>query len=147
MSNIVACYCLITADNRSKKIFVASSKEDEIVFPTITINSPKFLYNELKYHIQEMFIKNAIQFLEEITISFIDIQNYHLLNLLDISSDTYNINTEEDIIILCGVVLHTTILSDNIHWIPVENKLMANQPEKLSASEHVLYYVFDQMIL
>lgn len=148
MSNIISCYCLITADKRSKKIFIASTKENDIVLPITTIGSPKFLYNELKYNIQQMFAKNTIQFLEEIIISFIDIQNHHLLNLLDASKNIYaDIDMDQDITLLCGVVLHNTILSETLYWIPVENKLMSNQPEKLNATEHVLYYVFDKMIL
>jgi hypothetical protein len=147
MRNIHTLYCLITADRSSQKIFVASSEDDSLVFPNTIIENPKFLYNEIKYNIQQMFAKNSIQFLEEIIISFLDIQNYLLLNLIESSEKYKHIDIDHDVILLCGVVLHEPILSNKLLWKPIENQLMSNEPEKINHSYNIIKYVFDQMIL
>jgi len=146
MSNIFVINCLITADRQSNKIYIASSNKDEIVFPLLKIENPKFLYNEIRYNIKNMFVQNAIKFLEEIIISFFDIQNYHVLELLEEQKNKYEIENT-NIILLCGVVLHEKILSENLYWIPIENFFISNKNTEETTPKKVVKYVFDQMIL
>lgn len=146
MSNILVINCLITADRQSNKIYIASSSKDETIFPTLKIENPKFLYNEIRYNIKNMFVQNSIKFLEEIIISFFDIQNYHVLQLLEEQKDKYETD-DTDIVLLCGVVLHGKILSENLYWLPIENFFRSNQNTEETTTKKVVKYVFDQMIL
>jgi hypothetical protein len=93
-----------------------------------------------------MFVQNAIKFLEEIIISFFDIQNYHVLELLEEQKNKYEIENT-NIILLCGVVLHEKILSENLYWIPIENFFISNKNTEETTPKKVVKYVFDQMIL
>lgn len=146
--NINVFNCLITADPPAKKIYVASSKQDIIVLPVTHIDQPKFLFNEIRYNIKHLFAKDSIKFLEEIILSFIDIQNYLLLNLIDKSED-YKFIQDSDINLLCGIILHEKVLSDKLFWIEIPGFVQNYNIPNVEDTEmtQLIRYVFDKMIL
>lgn len=147
MSNIIVFNTILTVDPIGDKILILSLEKNKIVFPTTKIENPKFLYNEIRYNIKNMFVKNMIKFLEEIRISFIDIQNYILLELLDDPSykKLYGAN-DDDIIILCGIVLYEKLMCDKTYWLSIKNFITESKPDG-DLQKDVIKYVFDHLII
>lgn len=148
MSNIKVFGCFITVDGGSQNIFACSTKKDELDLPYFHIENAKMLYHEIRYNIQHMFVENMIKFLEEIVISFIDIQNYLLLDIVEKSKDKYSDIEDNDIILLCGIVLHEKLKTDSMYWVPISNILFPKNIQTIMDDKtKVVKYVFDKMII
>lgn len=149
MRKLINLNCIITADPNSKNIYVLSTREDRVALPYFEISSPKFLYNEIRYNIKSMF-DNIIKFLEEIIISFVDIQNLLVFDLLEKHKDTYHVNLDEDVILLTGLVLHEKMMSDSLYWVPIHNVMVPTEISSLDTEDihlKVVRYVFEKIIV
>jgi hypothetical protein len=148
MSNIKVFGCFITVDGASQNIFACSTNKQELELPYFNIDNPKTLYHEIRYNIQHLFLENMIKFLEEIIISFIDIQNYLLLETIESYKDKFKDINDDDIILLCGVVLHEKLRTDSMHWIPINNILFPKNIQTIMDDKtKIVKYVFDKMLL
>lgn len=148
MSNIVVFPCIITADTSTKSVFVCSENDSSVIFPTFQISYPKMLYDEMRMNIKNMFNYNTIKFCEEIIVSFLDIQNHLLIDLLESKPETYPNIKEDDIILLCGVVLHDKVESDTIHWIHINSMFLPkNISNTINDDNKIIQYVLDRIVL
>lgn len=150
MSKIVVFNFILAPDIYADKILLASLDKENILIPTTNIENPKFLYNEIRYNIKNLFLENSIRFLEEIRISFMDIQNYLLLDMLDMeyNKEKYTNINDDDIIILSGIVLHEKLFSDKINWISINN-ILTNSNIGITTDPifNLTKYVFDKVFI
>jgi hypothetical protein len=116
--NIYTIYTILSVDEKKHKIYVLSSESDSIVFPIDQIQHVRLLQNELRYNIKHYFLNcESNGFLENISLSFLDIQNELVLELLQKENNylSKNIDINKDIIILCGFVIPKPIES-KLYW-------------------------------
>lgn len=99
---------ILTVDTETETNWVLSSDKYHIYFPFFEITCPRHLYNETRINIKNLFEKDSIKFIEEIIVSFIDIQNEFLLTYIEeLKSEIFDL--EKDIFLLCSVILANKI--------------------------------------
>jgi hypothetical protein len=115
--NIFAIYNILTIDEKKHKIYVLSADSDLIIFPINQIEHIRFLQNELIYNVKQYFEQyESNEFLESISLSFLDIQNELVLEFINQNNTTYrSVNIDKDIVILCGFILPKPI-SSKLYW-------------------------------
>lgn len=111
MNNVYVFNSIITIDHQTQKNYILSSSNTEINFPYFQIESPRYLHNEIKCKVKNFFKTNTIRFIEEIIISFLDIQNEHLIQYAEKTISP----TNDDIILLCSIILSDK-LNTNLYW-------------------------------
>jgi hypothetical protein len=104
MSKIYVFNSIITNDLKDKKSYILSASKDKIVFPYFEIQSPRYLFNEIRCNIKNLFKPDSIRFIEEIIISFTEIQNELIINYVEnLQDSTFDLNN--DIFILSSTIL------------------------------------------
>jgi len=147
MSNIVCCYAILSADNQNNKVYIASSEKNKIKLPFSKIETPKFLYNEIRLYIKNLFANDAIKFYEEIIISFMDIQNYLLMNIVTNEKELYNFDTDSDIVLLCGIILHQKLPSNQFYWVELDKPSAPDFLQTMTDHSRLVQYILDKMII
>lgn len=117
MSNIHTIYCIVAVDHDKKQNFVLSTNTEEIQFPIVQVEHPKFLYNEIRYHFANFFLKETYnpEIIRGIGFSYTDIQNELIIKYID--DKVKELDTNNDLFMLCGGVIEKTyILNNNFSW-------------------------------
>jgi hypothetical protein len=118
MNNRIHCIaCIITSDLKKQENYIVSSSPNQIIFPSFIIESPRALNNEIRYTVKNLFKPNVFKFIQEIVISFTELQNDLLISYIEsLNNPQYDINN--DIFLLCGIVLHSKLPLENskYHW-------------------------------
>lgn len=98
-------YCIITADTKKKQNYVLSTESKEIILPICEMTQTRSLHNEIRYNIKKMFDVDIIKFIEEILVSYTEIQSEPTIKYIEeLNKDnTYDLNNS--LFILCGVVM------------------------------------------
>lgn len=112
MNKVYVYNSIITTDHQSKQNYILSSSNDNIVFPRFEIESSRFLHNEIKCKIKNLFKTNTIRFIEEIIISFIDIQNELLIKYID----TSGLKSDHDDIFLLSSIILSSKIDSHLYW-------------------------------
>lgn len=105
MTKIHAVFCVLSSDDKKRNLII-SVNDEEIELPIVPIEQPKLLHNELRYHVQSMLLKDTYdpQILEQISFSYLDIQNHFVLQLIQEKyPDKYDLDT--DVFILCSIIM------------------------------------------
>lgn len=143
-SNIQVYYCIMT---HSDQPYILSANKNKIVLPWCYVANPKILYDEIRVHIKNMFHSKStlIDFLDNVQISFLDLQNYILLDHVEAEQQDYDYK-EEDIILLCGTILYIKTPCINSYWIPLKHDIQySNQDNK--PIDRIIKYVLSKLIL
>lgn len=148
-NKIIVVNVIITANPLSNDVLLLSTDKDKLILPSIEITNPKFLYDEIRGNIRNMFDDGVIKYLEEIVISFLDIQNPLLLNLIDSNRDIYEDINDSDIILLCGTILHKKLQTSSLNWKSIENTVLKQKIYSKTNGdiENIIKYVFEQMVI
>lgn len=113
-SKIYVFNSVLTIDERTQTNWILSTDKHHIHFPFFEIYSPRYLYNETRINLKNLFKSDMIQFVEEIILSFIDIQNELLITYIEsLNSPIFDIH--KDIFILCSTIL-TEKLDSGLFW-------------------------------
>lgn len=114
--NIFVVYCIVSADTQEKQSYILSLDEEKIIFPIYKVDSPRYISNEIRYNVKSMFDKKSIQFIEQIVVSNLKIDNELLLDYIsDIDTDKiYNI--DENLFLVCGIVMDKLNLDKSIDF-------------------------------
>lgn len=114
MNKIYVFNNIITIDDKSNTNWVLSLDQSKIYFPFFEISSPRYIYNETRFNIKNLFKINTIKFIEEIIVSFIDIQNEFLLEYISQLNNS-KFNLDQDIFILSSTIL-TSKTDSILYW-------------------------------
>lgn len=138
-SNISVYYCVMA---QNQKTYALSCKKNKLVFPSRNVIAPKILYDELRYHIKSLFDSTAdnIAFFDNIIISYLDIQNYLLIQYLESEKEDYTYK-DNDIVLLCGVILYNKVPSKNNYWIPVDTSVQLDTSRQKPLDQIVTYVI------
>lgn len=110
MSKIYVFNTIITSDLQNQKSYILSSSKDRILFPYFEIHSPRYLFNEIRCNIKNLFKQDSIRFIEEIIISFTEIQNELIISYVEnLQDSTFDLNN--DMFILASVILSEKLQS------------------------------------
>jgi hypothetical protein len=102
---LYAVYCIITADPNKGQNYVLSTDSKEIVLPYAEIVNPKVLHNELRYNVKKMFNDNTIRFIEEIIISYTEIQTQPIVNYIEQINTNNTFDLDNSLFLLCGIII------------------------------------------
>ena len=94
---------IISSDINKNENYILSTDKNNIVLPYSEISTPRVMINEIKYNVKNMFDTGMVNFIEEVIISYIDIQNDMLLEYVT-KLDNNNFNLDQDLFLLCGVI-------------------------------------------
>jgi hypothetical protein len=132
---------------QNQQTYTLSSKKNKLVLPSKNIIAPKILYDELRYHIRTLFDSNSdhITFFDNIIISYLDIQNYLLIQYLETEKQDY-LYEENDIVLLCGVILYNKIPSKNNYWLPFDTSVQLDISRQ-KPLDQIITYVITKSIL
>jgi hypothetical protein len=112
---LYAVYCIITADIDKKQNYVLSLSKDQIKLPIFEIHNARTMHNELRYNAKKMFNENTIRFIEEILVSYVDIQSDLTIKYLTEINKDGTFDLDNSIFILCGIVIEKKEGKD-FHW-------------------------------
>lgn len=116
MNKIYSTNIIVSSDTDSQKNYVLSNSNKEIIFPFFEITSPRFLFNEIRSNVRSLFSLESIKFIEEIILSFTEVQNEYLIKYIE-SLKLELFDTDNDIQILSCIILAEKIDS-SIYWHP-----------------------------
>jgi hypothetical protein len=103
--NLYTFYTIISSDINKNENYILSTDKKDIILPYSQITTPRVMINEIKYNIKNMFDSGIIKFIEEIIVSYIDIQNEILLEYVQkLTDNTFNI--DNDLFLSCGVIMN-----------------------------------------
>lgn len=117
MSNVYCVSCILSVDHKRKENLIISTQKDSIVFPIFPIQYPKLLWNELRYHISELFFYDNYNkdIIKNITFSYSGIQNDLILQYIEsLNNPTYNI--DNDIFVLSSVIFEEPYETKSYYW-------------------------------
>lgn len=117
MSNIFCVSCILSVDHQKRENLIVSSDKDSIVFPIFPIQYPKLLWNELRYHISELFFDDNLnkELIKNITFSHVSIQNDLIIKYMErLNNPIYNL--ENDIFLLSAIILEQPYDIKNYYW-------------------------------
>ena len=103
--NIYSIYAIIGANHKFKKNYILSVHDQGIFLPIEKINNIKFLHNEIRYNIKNMFYDKTSDLVQHINLSYTEVQHPLALRYIDSINNNNNIYTENDLFILTGLVL------------------------------------------
>lgn len=114
MNKLYAILTIITPDIKAQKNYILSVSNKDIILPILNIESIEFLHNELRHNIKNIFSKDIRDIIENIKVSYLEIQNDLALSYIkDINiNDFYKKN---DLFLLVGMVLDKKYDS-NFFW-------------------------------
>lgn len=118
---------VLTYDQRTQTNYILSSKKDEIYFPFFEINNTRYLFNETRSNIKNLFHLNTIKFIEEIIVSYVDIQNEFLFDYIE-QLETTQFDLNNDIFILCSTILSGKFNSI-LYWNKFNYELNLQKPD------------------
>ena len=98
-------YTIISSDINKQENYILSAKKNSIILPYSEIMIPRVMMNEIKYNVKNMFETGIISFIEEIIISYIDIQNEMLIEYVEKTNNT-EVNPNENLFVLCGIIMN-----------------------------------------
>jgi len=108
-------YCIITADINKKQNYVLSTKENEIELPVVELHNPQTMHNEIRYYAKKMFDDNMIRFIEEVLVSYIDIQSDLVSKYIDTLNKDNSFDIANSLFLLCGIVIEQKNCK-NTYW-------------------------------
>lgn len=111
---IYSAFVILTADIEKQTKYVLSHSDKDILIPLREISTPRYIHNECRYLVKNFFIDQAYTFTEQISFSYIDLQNEFLLEYLSkIENQSYDI--ENDLFILYGGIFEKKPVT-NLYW-------------------------------
>lgn len=117
MTKIYSLHCILTIDHRKKENLIVSSNKEKIEFPIFEIQHPRFLTNELRYHIQQILLDNTYNkdVIKDMSFSYTDIQNELILKYIE---DTYQsqFDLDKDIFVFCAAIMENAYPLNNFDW-------------------------------
>lgn len=113
MSDIYVINCILTSDQNSKSTYILSDNQTDIILPFFRIENPRFIYNQIRYDIKNLFVSKQ-RLPEEILVSFIEVENDFLIEYVE-KNKQYPIDLNKDIVVLCGIILGFKDDS-KLHW-------------------------------
>lgn len=127
MNKVYVFNNILTIDTKTETNWVLSSDKYHIHFPVFEILYPRYLYNETRINIKNLFKKDSIQFIEEIMVSFIDIQNEFLLEYIkELKSEIFDL--DKDIFLLSSIILTDKIESTQF-WNKFNYEISLTKPD------------------
>jgi hypothetical protein len=120
-------YTIISSDINKQENYILSAKKNEIVLPYSEIMIPRVMMNEVKYNVKNMFDTGIISFIEEIIISYIDIQNEMLLEYVEKNVNNAEVDPNENLFVLCGMIMNKKSTS-KLFW----NKFTYSLDQKMN---------------
>lgn len=102
---IYIVYCIVTADTKKKQNYVLSTDSKDIVLPICEITSARTLHNEIRYNVKKMFDADIIRFIEEILVSYTDIETEPTIKYIENINQDNRYDLNQDLFILCGIVM------------------------------------------
>jgi len=127
MSKLYLFNSILTTDQKTDTNWILSLDKYHIHFPFFEISSPRYLHNEARINIKNLFTKDSIKFIEEIIISFIDIQNPFLIEYID-SLQLPVFDLDKDIFILCSTIL-TSKIDSRLFWNKFNYEISFTKPD------------------
>lgn len=122
MSQILSSSCILTFDQKNSIICILSTEQNnKIVFPTFRIESTKNLHNEIRYQIKNLFIDDNAKFIEDIVVSYTDIQNNLYVDYLKELGVT-SFDENNDIILLNSIVVGDKF-NTKLYWRPYDHTI------------------------
>lgn len=118
---------ILTVDQDTETNWVLSSDKHHIRFPFFEISSPRYLYNETRIHLKNLFKQDEIKFIEEIIVSFIDIQNPFLMEYIS-SLESTTFDLDKDLFILCSTIL-TSKIDSILFWNKFDYEINIIKPD------------------
>ena len=112
---LYAVYCIITADISKKQNYVLSTKENEIQLPVFELHNAQTIHNEIRYYAKKMFDDNMIQFIEEVLVSYTDIQSDLVLKYIHELNKDNSFDLADSLFLLCGIVIEKKNCK-NAYW-------------------------------
>lgn len=102
--NIYSVFVIITSDVDLQKNYILSGSDSSILLPVHRIENAKFLHNEIRYHFKSLFDHHDATIIENIHLSYLDIQNDLAQNYID-SINVNEFYKNDDLFLLTGVIL------------------------------------------
>ena len=127
MNKIYTFNVILTYDQKTQTNYILSSHKDEIYFPFFEISNTRYLFNETRTNIKNLFHLNTIRFIEEIIVSYIDIQNEFLLDYIT-QLDSKQFNLDNDVFVLCSTIL-TSRFDSVLSWNKFNYELNLQKPD------------------
>lgn len=147
MSQIYCVSCILSIDHKKKENLVVSSSnnKDSITFPIFKIEHPKLLWNELRYHIAELFFDNGYnkEIIKNITFSYTGIQNELIIRYIE-SLNNKDYNTDEDIFLLSSIILEQPYDMKTYSW---EKFKFVKSFQNMDLFNSIIDYIIQQSIL
>jgi len=128
MQNKIYVFNTIVTHDLSDNTYVLSSLKDKIELPYFEIISPRYMLNEIRSNIKNLFTTNTIRFLEEIIVSFTELQNEIVLSYIEQNYNSNIFNLDKDICIITGTILAEKIPS-NLYWHKFEHSINLDNPD------------------
>lgn len=117
MNNIYGIYCILSIDHNKKENLIVSTNENTIEFPIFRIEHPRLLYNELRYNLQNILLKQAYdaEAIKKIHFCHIELQNEIVLKYIeDNYSEKYDLNN--DMFVLCAAIIEEPYNLNLFQW-------------------------------
>lgn len=102
---IYVVYCIVTADTKKKQNYVLSTDSKEIVLPICEITNARTIHNEIRYNVKKIFDADIIKFIEEILISYLDIETEPMIKYIESINKDKTYDIDKNLFILCGIVM------------------------------------------
>jgi hypothetical protein len=118
---LYAFFNIISSDINKKENYILSTDKNKIILPYSEISTPRVMMNEIKYNIKNMFDTGIIKFIEEVIISYIDIQNEILLEYVT-KLDNNHFDLDKDLFLSCGIIMNKKSTS-KLFWTKFEYSL------------------------
>lgn len=143
MKNKIYVFNTIITHDLSNRTYVLSSSKDKIELPFFEIISPRYMLNEIRSNIKNLFKINTIRFLEEIIISFTEIQNEIILAYIEKNYDLDTFDIDNNIFVIAGTILSEKLPS-NLMWHTFDHSVNLEKP---NITETVIDYCIQKSLI
>lgn len=117
MNNLYGIYCILSIDHNKKENLIISTNDDTIAFPIFKIEHPRLLYNELRYNLQNILLKQAYnaEAIRKISFCHIELQNEIVLKYIESNySEKYDL--DKDMFVLCATIIEEPYNLNLFQW-------------------------------
>lgn len=127
MNKLYVFNSILTIDQKTETNWILSLDKHHIYFPFFEISSPRYLYNESRINLKNLFSQDKIRFIEEIMISFIDVQNPFLIEYINtLQSPLFDM--DKDMFVLCSTIL-TSKIESTLFWNKFNYEISFTKPD------------------
>ena len=138
--NIHGLFCIISTDSKIRKNYILSSDKDRIVLPLIKLENTRYIHNEIRYHIKNMFSSDLSGLIQHTELSYIEFQHNLALEYIESLNNGEQYN---DLLLLIGLILSQPYHT-NYTW---KEFVLKSKPSDIGLIENIIDFTIQKTVI